>query len=157
MADKSGSVLLPMPMPTHKALRAAVAKIVRRIQADHDLTDEDFAASVGISEGTVANARKDRTDLNAATIAMIGAKFGVEALDPYAALYGARNVPLEADNADAMPSLTGAVHRLAVAQSPSSKGGQSVTHCELLAMLPELRAAQASLNALIVREERIAA
>lgn len=67
MADKSGSVLLPMPMPTHKALRAAVA------------------------------------------------------------------------------------------QSPSSKGGQSVTHCELLAMLPELRAAQASLNALIVRAERIAA
>ncbi len=56
MADKSGNVLLPMPMPTHKALRAAVAKIVRRIQADHYLTDEDFAAMVGVSEGTVANA-----------------------------------------------------------------------------------------------------
>lgn len=157
MADKSDSVLLPMALPTHKALRAAVAKIVRRIQADHDLTDEDFACSVGISEGTVVNARKERTDLNAATIAMIGAKFGVEALDPYAALYGARNVPLEADNSDALPSLSGAVHRLAVAQSPASRGGASVTHCELLDMLPDLRAALASINSLIVRAERIAA
>ena len=157
MTDQRNNVLLPMPMPTHKALRAAVAKIVRRIQADHDLTDEDFAAMVGISEGTVANARKERTDINAATIAMIGAKFGVEALDPYAALYGARNVLLDVADTDAMPSLTGAVHRLAVAQSPSSKGGQSVTHCELLDMLPDLRSAQAAINSLIVRAERMAA
>lgn len=29
MTDQRNNVLLPMPMPTHKALRAAVAKIVR--------------------------------------------------------------------------------------------------------------------------------
>jgi len=155
VADNKG--LLPMALPTQKLLRQAVAKIIRRVQLEHALTDDDLADAIGCSVGTVRNARNEQADLNAATIAKIGAKFGAETLDPYAALYGARNVPLDAKEADALPSLTGAVHRLAVAQSPSSKGGAAVLHDELLDMLPELREAQKAINALICRAERIAA
>lgn len=153
----SNNVLLPIAMPTRNSLRKAVAQIIRRVQLERDVNDEDLAETLGISVGTVHNARNEKTDLNAATIARIGACFGSEALDPYAALYGARNVPLDAKDADALPSLSGAVHRLAVAQSPASAGGSKVLHSELLEMLPELREAQRAINALICRAERIAA
>jgi transcriptional regulator with XRE-family HTH domain len=157
MTQKRASVLLPMPMPTQKSLRAAVAQIIRRVQLEKHLTDEELADELGISIGTVRNARNEQADLNATTIARIGAKFGGEVLDPYAALYGARNVPIEVSDLDALPSLTGSVHRLAVAQSVGSEGGAQITHTELLAMMPEIRAAQAALNALVARAERIAA
>lgn len=153
----SNKVLLPMALPTQKALREAVATIMRRVQLEHDLTDDDLADELKISVGTVRNARNKTCDLNAGTIARIGARFGVEVLDPYAALYGARNVPLDAQDADALPSLSGAVHRLAVAQSPASPGGPKLLHDELLDMLPELRGAQKAINALICRAERLAA
>ena len=64
---------------------------------------------------------------------------------------------LIAEERDALPSLSASVHRLAVAQSPDSPGGTTITHGELLAMLPDLRAAVECMNALIVKAERIAA
>ncbi|WP_310533173.1 XRE family transcriptional regulator [Novosphingobium sp.] len=157
MTDRPINVLLPMAMPTQKALRDAVANIIRAIQLDRDLCDEAMADALGISVGTVRNARNKKTDLNAVTIARIGARFGLDHLNPYAALYGARNSPLETVDIDALPSLSGAVHRLAVAQSPSSTGGIALHHSELLEMLPDLRTASAAINALIARAERIAA
>lgn len=157
MTDHRNSVVTLLALPTQKALRTAVAKIIRRVQLDAHLTDEELADELCISIGTVRNARNEQTDLNATTIARIGAKFGAEVLDPYAALYGARNVPIEVEEVDALPSLTGAVHRLAVAQTPSSPGGTKLHHTELLDMLPDLRAAQAAINALLVRAERMAA
>lgn len=153
----SNNVLLPIALPTQSSLRRAVAGIIRAVQLDHKLTDEEMADAIGVSAGTIANARNEKSDLNAATIARIGHRYGAERLDPYAALYGARNVPLDAQDADALPSLSGAVHRLAVAQSPASKGGASLVHDELLDMLPELREAQRAINALICRAERLAA
>lgn len=153
----SPNVLLPIALPTQKSLRKAVAQIIRAVQLEHELTDDDLADEVGISVGTVRNARNAATDLNAATIAKIGAKYGAEVLDPYAALYGARNVPLEAHHDDALPSLTGAVHRLAVAQSPASPSGPNLDHQELLDMLPDLKAAQRAINALVCRAEKLAA
>lgn len=157
MPNRPANVLLPMAMPTQKALRDAVGNIIRAIQLDLDLCDEAMADALGISVGTVRNARNKKTDLNAVTIARIGAKFGLGRLDPYAALYGARNAPLELSDTDALPSLSGAVHRLAVAQSPSSPAGPALHHSELLEMLPDLRTASAAINALIARAERIAA
>ena len=156
MAERN-SVMLPMPMPTQKLLRQAVAKIIRRVQHEHEMIDEALAEDLGISVGTVRNARNELADLNAATIAKIGHKFGAEVLDPYAALYGARNVPIDAGETDALPSLTCAVHRLAVAQSPNSPGGQAMLHTELLEMLPDLQSAQRAINALICRAEKLAA
>lgn len=157
MSADRNNVLLPIALPTQKNLRGAVSKIICGVQHDMDLTDEELADELGISVGTVRNARNKLTDLNATTIAKIGAKWGPERLDPYSALWGARNVPLEYDDADALPSMSAAVHRLAVAQSPSSPGGTALLHNELLDMLPDLRAAQARINALIVRAERLAA
>ena len=151
------NVLLPLSMPTQSSLRRAVAGIIRSVQLDHTLTDEEMADEIGCSAGTIGNARNEKSDLNAATLARIGHRYGVERLDPYAALYGARNVPIQAEDADALPSLAGAVHRLAVAQSPTSPGGPTLIHTELLDMLPDLRAAQVAINALICRAERIAA
>jgi hypothetical protein len=153
----SNNVLLPLALPTQSSLRRAVAGIIRSVQLDHGLTDEEMADAIGCSSGTIGNARNEKSDLNATTMARIGHRYGVERLDPYAALYGARNVPIEAADDDALPSLTGAVHRLAVAQSPASPGGPQVLHDELLSMLPELRDAQKAINALICRAERFAA
>lgn len=157
MTDRPINVLLPMACPTQNKLRTAISKIICGVQHDTCLTDEELADELGISVGTVRNSRNRLTDLNATTIARIGAKWGVERLDPYSALWGARNVPLQCEEADALPSLSAAVHHLAVAQSPTSPGGATVMHRELLDMLPDLRAAQARINALIVRAERIAA
>lgn len=151
------NVLLPIALPTQKALRGAVARIIRAVQLEHDLTDEALADLLGISIGTVRNARNELTDLNAVTITRLGARFGSDVLDPYSALYGARNVPLDAEDTDALPSVSAAVHRLAVAQSPASPGGPSILHDELLAMLPTLRDAQKAITALICRAEKIAA
>lgn len=153
----SNNVLLPIALPTQSSLRRAVAEIIRGVQLDRKLTDEEMADEIGVSAGTVSNARNEKSDLNAATIARIGHRYGVERLDPYAALYGARNVPIDAEDKDALPSLSGSVHRLAVAKSPDSPGGDKVTHCELLDMLPDLRAAQRAINALICRAEKVAA
>jgi len=157
MSELGKNVLLPMCLPTQKSLRAAIASIIREIQAQTRETDQDTADKLGCSVGTIRNARNETADLNAATIARIGAIYGGEHLDPYSALYGARNVPLTVHEVDALPSLSASVHRLAVAQSPSSDGGPRVTHRELLVMLPDLREAVAALNNLIVRAERIAA
>lgn len=157
MTRTDNNVLLPLALPTQSSLRGAVAKIIAAVQRDHELTDEELADELHVSAGTVANARNRKADLNAATIAKIGVRFGAERLDPYAALYGARNVPLAVSHGDALPSLSASVHRLAVAQSPQSPGGVALTHDELLDMLPDLQAAVAALNALIVRAERIAA
>lgn len=157
MADQIKNVLLPIALPTQSSLRKAVAQIVRAVQHEHDLTDEDLADAIGVSAGTITNARNAKTDLNAATIAKIGHRYGAEILDPYAALYGARNVPLEAQDGDALPTITGAVHRLAVAQSPSSPNGTAITPKELLDMLPDLKAAQRAINALVCQAEKLAA
>lgn len=153
----SNNVLLPMILPKQKALRDAVSKIIRTLQLAHDLTDAEFAGEIVISKGTVKNARNKETDLNATTIARIGARFGAEALDPYAALYGARNVPIEAGDEEALPTLSRAVHKLAVARSPASELGVHLSHNELTDMLPDLRAAQRVLNGLITRAEKVAA
>ncbi len=137
--------------------RKAVSRILANLQRDHDLTLLDIAERIDVSLGTVSNAANRKADLSPTYVQRLGKVFGPEVLNPIAALSGGRIVPLETDEADALPSLSASVHRLAVAQSSTSPGGQSITHGELLAMLPELRAAVASINALIVRGERLAA
>lgn len=151
------NVLLPISMPTQKDLRAAVARIIQTIQLEAGETDEETADHLAVSVGTIRNARNKLTDLNAATLARIGARYGEHQLNPYAALYGARNVPIDAQDEDALPHLTGAVHKLVLATSADSDGGAAITHRELLAMMPDLLAAQKSISSLIVRGEALAA
>jgi len=150
------NVLLPMALPTRNDLRAALAQIVRSVQAQHSLTDEALADAIGVSTGTIANVRNERTDLNQESIARIGAVFGPECLDPWSAKFGGRNVPREAcDDRVTLRSVTGAVHKLAIATDEDSAAGRSVSHGELADMLPELKAAQRTINALLARAETL--
>jgi transcriptional regulator with XRE-family HTH domain len=150
------NVLLPLALPTRNVLRKALADIVRSIQSRHSLTDEQLAAELHISSGTVANVRNERTDLNQETIAKIGARFGVEALDPWSACFGGRNVPREASDARvSLSSVTGGLHKLALATDPDSEGREAITHIELAAMVPDLKAMQRLANSLLARAERL--
>lgn len=157
MPKRDRNVLLFDKLPARKDLRAAVARIIRSVQHEHHETDEETAQNIGVSIGTVRNARNEESDLNALTIAAIGKRYGPESVYPYMALFGARAVSLDATigNIDALPSMTGAVHKLAVAGSGLSDGGTAVSHNELAAMLPELREASRVINALIARADRI--
>jgi DNA-binding XRE family transcriptional regulator len=153
---KADNVLLPLSLPTRKDLRAALAQVVRCVQSEHGLTDEALADAIGVSTGTIANVRNERTDLNQESIARLGKRFGPEVLDPWSAQFGGRNVPREA-SADAVKlhTVTAAVHKLAFATCPDSKAGAAVSHCELADMLGDLKAAQRTINSLIARAEAL--
>lgn len=156
MADNSSNVLLPMALPTRNVLRKALADIIRALQSRHSLTDEQLAAELHVSAGTIANVRNERTDLNQETIAKIGARFGVETLDPWSACFGGRNVPREhTEGRVSLSAVTGGLHKLSLATDPESKGGEAITHCELADMLPDLKAGQRLFNSLIARAEKL--
>lgn len=150
------NVLLPMALPTRNTLRKALADIVRSIQSQHSLTDEQLAGELHVSPGTIANVRNERTDLNQETIAKLGARFGVETLDPWSACFGGRNVPRDhSDTRVSLSSITGGLHKLSVATDPDSEGGEAVTHRELVAMVPDLKAMQRLANSLLARAEAL--
>lgn len=58
--------------------RRAVATIISEIQTEHDLDDEKLGERLGCSEGTVANARNRRGNLDPVTMLNLGALFGGE-------------------------------------------------------------------------------
>src|SRR5690606_27260652 len=156
MTETRQNVLLPLALPTRNVLRKALADIVRCIQSQHGLTDEQLAAELHVSAGTIANVRNERTDLNQERIARIGARFGVEALDPWSACFGGRNVPRETtETRVSLSAITGGLHKLSVATDPGSKGGEAVTHCELADMVPDLKAMQRLVNSLLARAEKL--
>lgn len=138
--------------------KRAVARIIRDLQAQHGLSDLAFAEEIRCSIGTVRNARNEESDLGALYLARIEARFGPGSCDPYHALSGARAVPVEVDaSCDPLPSTTAAIHRLAVARSQDSPGGEAITHTELLDMEPVIDAAIRALGALKARCEKVRA
>lgn len=146
------------PASTTKEYREAVAKIIRDVQAAHGLSDVDFAEIVGCSLGTVRNARNEQSDLCTLFLTRIERHFGAGSIDPVLALGGSRAVPIDAgEECDALPSTAAAVHRIAVARSPSSPGGERITHQELLDIEPEIDAAIRALSALKVRCSQVRA
>ena len=153
MPKDRNNVLLPMAMPTQKSLRAALANIMRDVQRDHNETDQCTADRLGISVGTVRNARNEQTDLGSLTIAKIGAIYGPHYLDPYNGLYGATATLISHKAQDPLPDLAKAVSTLCDMRCPNSDGGTTETPKELLDALPVLRKSRASLDALIGRIE----
>lgn len=137
--------------------RNAVCQILLNIQRECNVTLHDIAETIGVSLGTISNAANKKADLSPTFLTRLGESFGTAMLDPWAALSGGRIVPLEPSIMDAMPSLTASIHRIAVARSPDSDGGERTTHRELLEMLPDLKAAQAAITNLIMQADRIAA
>ena len=81
---------------TQTSMRDAISGIIRTIQLDTRESDQDMADRLGVSSGTIANARNGRGDLNAFTILKVGAVYGVHRLDPWMHLAGGRGVPTEA-------------------------------------------------------------
>lgn len=154
--DRS-NVLLPMALPTQSSLRAAVASIVRDVQRDFGESDQDTADKLAISKGTVRNARDRTTDLNALTIARIGAVYGAHYLDPYNALYGATATPVQKTTDDPLCHLAKAVSTICDMRCPTGPGGMVEMPKEKLDALPTLRAARASLDAYIAGIEGLRA
>ncbi|WP_305096456.1 hypothetical protein [Croceibacterium aestuarii] len=154
---RSDNVLLPIAMPTQKQLRDAIANIIRDIQRDHGETDQCTADRVGVSIGTVRNARNETADLNALTIAKIGAVYGARYVDPYNALYGATAHPLSTSEVDPLSDMARAVATICDMRRADSPGGSTELPKEKLDALPSLKAAAASLTAYIASIERLRA
>lgn len=144
MPNDLRNVLLPFALPTQSSLREAVAAIIRDIQTRFEETDQDTADRLGISDGTVRNARNKKTDLNALTIARIGAVYGPEAIAPYNALYGATVHGTAANDAAPLAELSDALSALHRANGPKAR----------LDTLPTLRDAYESLGGYILSLEQ---
>lgn len=131
------------------AYREAVAEILRRIQCEHKVTLLEIAERIDVSVGTISNAANKKTDLCQLYLSRLAQAYGPHTLDPFAAMSGGRVVPLEADAAaDALPSTTAAIHKLALARADDSPGGANITHTELLGMEGEIDAAIRALTTL---------
>lgn len=135
------NVLLPFMVPNTKSLRAAVANIIRDIQLANAETDQDTADRLGVSVGTIRNARNEQADLGALTIAKIGAIYGEEAVEPYHALYRAER----SDTAAPVGPLANAIAALSMGDN----------HKARLAALPALKEAAAALDGCIANIERL--
>lgn len=155
MAPICSNVLLPLKLPTQTSLRHAVAAIIRDIQREAHETDQDTADKLGVSAGTIANARNEKADLNATTIAKIGALYGAHFVDPYHALYGARAQIIEIRKVDPLASLAGAVSAICQMRRPEGDSGVVGTPKEQLDALPVLKEAARDLIAYIANIERL--
>lgn len=157
MASKPYNVLRVNAVEEQAAYRSAISRILLNIQHDYGCTLQDIAEAIDVSLGTISNAANRKCDLSPIYQQRLGKVFGPGILDPIARLYGGRSVACDAAEIDALPPLSASIHKIAVARSPDSPGGVAETHGELLAMLPELRAAQSAIAAMIRKAERIAA
>lgn len=155
MPNSQTNVLLPLRLPTQSAMRSAVANIIRDIQRDHRETDQDTADRLGVSKGTVANARNGITDLGSLTIAKIGVVYGASYVDPFNALYGATATALQPDTTDPLCHMARMVSRMCDMRCPDGPGGMTETPKELFDALPDMRRARAALDGLIARTEKL--
>lgn len=155
MPSNTINVLLPMACPTQKLLRAAVANMIRDIQRDFSETDQDTADALGISIGTVRNARNEMADLGAVTIARIGHKYGAHFVDPYHRLYGACAQSLQVSQTDPLAPLAEAVAVICRNRSHDSDGGRNETPKEQLDALPVLKLAAREITAYIASIESL--
>lgn len=138
------NVLLPLCAPDTSALRKAVATIIRDIQREHGETDQQTADRVGVHKNTIANARNEQADLGALTIARIGSVYGVEAVGPYHALYGATAHGIASQDAAPLNELALALAALTQSATPKAR----------FDALPTLKEAGEKLNAYILGLER---
>jgi hypothetical protein len=137
------------------AYRDAVAEILRNVQADYSTTLLEISETIDVSLGTVSNAANKKSDLNSIYLSRIGTAYGPHYLDPFARMMGGRLVSVHPDgNADVLPFLTMATHRVAQARSPTSPAGPVETLQEQLEYLPDLRHLQRELEAQIHRVEQ---
>ncbi len=109
--------------------------------------------TIGVDEKTVRNARDEVSTLgldSAANLLLLDPC----AFDGFLARVGRRSVPIDAAcDSDALPALTGVVHKLAVASVAASPGGAEFTREELVDAEADIRAAYERLSVLLTRIE----
>lgn len=141
------------------AFRLAVHETIRRILADKEgRTLIDVAEGIDVSIKTISNAFNKTNSLCQTFLSRLGKVYGPHVLDPVAALSGGRMVPLEISvERDVLPFIQRAGLRIAEARDPAGPGGSRELLREKLGYLPDLRALQKEVGALICQIEAEAA
>lgn len=149
MTDSAYNVLHVNAAQEATRYRNAVAQILLDIQAQYHITLHDISESIGVSLGTISNAANKKADLSPTFLNRLGEAFGPEVLNPYASLSGGRMVPLQPTEADPMPALAGLFYAMCKARETGSERDHRVK----LAMLPDLKAAQAAITNMMLQAE----
>lgn len=158
MATNPLNVLRVNSVEEQSRYRNAVAQILLDVQRETGLTLHEIAETIDVSLGTISNAANKKNDLSVTYLARLGECFGPEMLNPYAAIYGGRMVPLDAKSGADILRLVAKVNlRVAEARDPSSPGGVREVHSEKLGYLPDLLALQRELEAEIQSIREMAA
>jgi hypothetical protein len=134
--------------------RELLAPKLRALCSDHGPTRVGFAIG-GADDKTVRDARDEKSTLRLDYAANLLLLDGT-ALDPFLNRVGRRSVPFGSIcDTDALPAMTGAVHKLVVAASPASANGANLSRCELLGAKDDIRSAFDALGALLGKIERL--
>lgn len=155
MTQRSNVPPPAIPLTVEDA-REILAAPLRSLCSDHGPTA--VARSIGGCEDkTVRDARDEKSTLRLDYAANLLLLDGT-ALDGFLARVGRRSVPMDAVcTTDALPAMTGAVHKLVVATSEQSPAGKDFSRGELLDSEDELRAAFDAIGALLSRIDRLKA
>lgn len=148
------NVLRVNAVEERESFREAVAEMLRRIQAEHQVTLLEIAEKIDVSLGTISNAANKQNNLCGAYISRLAQVFGPHVLDPFAALCGGRVVPLEVlPTRDILPFIARANLKVAEARDHDGPGGVREIHTEKAGYLPDLRSLRRELDLLICQIE----
>lgn len=140
-------------VPTDAEVRRMVAEPMLRLSYADGI--DALAVELGVNEKTVRRARDEEGTVHATTLVALFRRDRAfrEAM---LATIGERPVPIAAVcDSDALLTTSAAVHSIAAARSPLSRGGARETDEELLDMEGDLDAAMTSLAAMKARILRI--
>ena len=136
--------------PTTTLYRAAISAIIRDIQGD--MTDAQLAESLGCHENTIRNARNQKGDLAAVTLARIGSEFGAERINPFMALFSAIAVHAQGSAANDLSTIAGLSH-VAGDWVERLKDGRRC-HNDTIALGTSLRPLLTALQAIVEEADR---
>jgi len=155
MTQRSNVLPSNIPMTVEDA-REILAAPLLSLCSDHG--PSAVARAIGVKEDkTVRDARDEKASLSLHSAANLLLLDGT-AFDGFLARVGRRSVPMGATcSTDALPAMTGAVHKLVVASMPDSENGPALGRNELLDSEAELRAAFDAIGALLHRIDRLKA
>lgn len=155
MTQRSNVLPSAIPMTVEDA-REILAKPLLALCSEHGPSAVARAIG-GCEDKTVRDARDEKSTLRldlAANLLMLDGM----AFDGFLARVNRRSVPMDATcSTDALPAMTGAVHKLVVAAMPDSENGPALGRNELLDSEAELRAAFDAIGALLGRIDRLKA
>lgn len=150
MATKPFNVLRVNSVEETERSRTAIASVILNVQQEYGLTHLEIAQAIDVSLGTISNAANKKADLSSIYRDRLAQVFGGHVLNPIAARFGSQIIPLHGREGDILPLIARVNMKIAEARCPTSPGGVAEVHTEKLGYLPDLRALQRDLAALIV-------